>query len=311
MGEGGGVDARFRNERADAFEGDGGEVLAGGVGFAAADDASDAAAFDVDLFDGGAETEPDVGHATPGVRAVEIAEGDVGHAHLIGIICRQEAEADDLEAVAGGHTVQFFVDGADEDLTPETLDGVGRLAFFAEPVEHGDVVQIRSAAVLPHDAQEGTGDGDFVGQGEERETEERFGEVEWGGEEAAFEDGDPASRLHEGDFGEEVDFVLDSEAAVEVEQVDAAAQEDVLAVIDDFGIGEGVRGGATAEERAGFEEFHGGAGAAQGRGGGEAGKATADDNHVGHAAAAGNRERFPPPPPDSPMAKAMRAQMIK
>src|SRR5260370_396462 len=41
---------------------------------------------------------------------------------------------------------------------------------------------------------------------------------------------------------------------VEIEQVDAAAQQDVLAVVDGLGIADFVRGRAAAQERAGFQD---------------------------------------------------------
>jgi hypothetical protein len=65
---------------------------------------------------------------------------------------------------------------------------------------------------------------------------------------------------------------LDAQAAVQIEQVHKAAQQNVLAIIDQLGIAGRDRkgGGAAAQERAGFVEMDIEAGAAQGGGGGQA-----------------------------------------
>jgi hypothetical protein len=81
--------------------------------------------------------------------------------------------------------------------------------------------------------------------------------VEGGGEEAAAEEGHAAAGFEEGDLGEEADFVFDAEAAIEIEEVDAAAEKDVLAVVDNFGVREGVGSGASAQEGFGFEYLYG------------------------------------------------------
>ena len=44
----------------------------------------------------------------------------------------------------------------------------------------------------------------------------------------------PAAGLDHGHLGGPVDFLFDADAAVEADEVGAAAEEDVLAVVDDF-----------------------------------------------------------------------------
>ena len=55
----------------------------------------------------------------------------------------------------------------------------------------------------------------------------------------------------------EPDFVFDAETPVEIQQIDAAAQQDVLAVVDHFRIfaAGGPRRGAAAEEIARFVDI--------------------------------------------------------
>ncbi len=75
-----------------------------------------------------------------------------------------------------------------------------------------------------------------------------------------------------------MDFVFDADAAVEADEIGAAAEEDVLAVVDDFvDAGMQVGGGAAAEVAAALDELHAIAGFGEGAGGAHAGYAAADD----------------------------------
>ena len=64
-----------------------------------------------------------------------------------------------------------------------------------------------------------------------------------------------AAGLDESHFIEPTDFVFHADAAVELDEVGADAEEDMLAIIDDFtGSGMLVGRSATAEVRAALEE---------------------------------------------------------
>ena len=69
--------------------------------------------------------------------------------------------------MGGGHAIEFFVDGADQHLTPVAFDGAFGLALFAEPVEHADAVEIGTREAFDRDGVDGARDGDFVGDCEE------------------------------------------------------------------------------------------------------------------------------------------------
>ena len=72
------------------------------------------------------------------------------------------------------------------------------------------------------------------------------------------------------------DVVFDADAAIELDQVGAAAEQDVLAVVDHFpGRGMLVGGGASTEEGTAFEKGDFVAGAGEGSRGGQAGQAAA------------------------------------
>src|SRR6185437_659508 len=101
---------------------------------------------------------------------------------------------------------------------------------------------------------------------------ERSGERRWTEFRAA------AAGLDHGHLGGPVDFVLDADAAIEADEVGAAAEEDVLAVVDDFvDAGMEVGGGASAEVAAALGELHAIAGFGEGAGSAHAGDAAADD----------------------------------
>ena len=93
-------------------------------------------------------------------------------------------------------------------------------------------------------------DGEFVSDGEELQFDEGSEEVRRCGEDSAFEDGGASTGFDEEEFPVETDFVADAEPLVEIEEIDAAAQQDVLAVVDHLGVftADRPRCGAAARE---------------------------------------------------------------
>ncbi len=231
--------------------------------------------------------EAHVGQALPGVGGIELGQGNGGDSHLVGIGARQKTQPEDLEPVHGSHAVEVLIDGADQDLAPEAVDGARRLAFLEEPVEHADAVQIRAAGMFAADGQQRARDAELVRAVEAAHPQKRSGEVERRRQPAAAQDGEAASGLQKVDLLMEADQVADPQALVEIQEVDAAAQQQVLAVIDGLGgvlvrAGNGVGRGASAQERARLEEVHVETSAAQSGCRGEAGKAAAGYENRGH-----------------------------
>ena len=102
------------------------------------------------------------------------------------------------------------------------------------------------------------------------QAQKRAGEMEGRGQPAAAQNGDAAAGLEEIELAIELDAVAHAQPLVEIQQVDAAAQQDVLAVVDGLGFlagrgGKRIRRGAPAQERPRFEQVHFEAGAAQRR----------------------------------------------
>src|SRR5260221_8790205 len=85
--------------------------------------------------------------------------------------------------------------------------------------------------------------------------------------------GSKSSRLEEGQLLIPANFVLHSRAPVEIEQVGAAAEQHMLAIVDNFaGTGMLIRRGAPAEIRAALKKGHAKTRFGEGAPGGEAGQ---------------------------------------
>src|SRR5688572_16921360 len=96
---------------------------------------------------------PNVWPAAPNIGGVQITETDSRYAHLIGVRARQESQPENFESVRGSHRLDVFVDCADQDLPPESVDHSLWLALFTQPIEHGDVVEICARALLANRQQ--------------------------------------------------------------------------------------------------------------------------------------------------------------
>jgi hypothetical protein len=69
----------------------------------------------------------------------------------------------------------------------------------------------------------------------------------------------PPARLDKDEVAIEPDLALDSQAAVKIQKIDAAAQQNVLAVVDGLGIfarADFVRSGAPAQKSPRFQDSH-------------------------------------------------------
>ena len=153
--------------------------------------------------------------------------------------------------------------------------------MLPEPVVEGDGFQFRVGAVA-------AAGGGHCGQGlaafpaaEVGIAEEGGQQIEGQGQRAGAEAGGFAGAVNYRHIkaGLQVPFIRDAETGKELAKGMAAADDDVLAVVNGLtggGVGEGK--GAAAEEGAGFDQGYGMAGGAQVEGGGDAGDAAAEDD---------------------------------
>ncbi len=102
------------------------------------------------------------------------------------------------------------------------------------------------------------------------------------GQRRSAHDAGAAAGLDESHLVIPADFVFHADALVELDQVGADAEENVLAVVDDFaGAGMFIGGSASAEIGAALEERHAEAGIGERAGCGEAGEAASGDGYGG------------------------------
>jgi hypothetical protein len=120
--------------------------------------------------------------------------------------------------------------------------------------------------------------------------------MEWRGKTPRSEDRDLPARLQEIEFAMEFEPVAHIEPFIKVEQVYTAAEQNVLAVIDDLGrlargAGQRIRGRTPSQEGTRFKEFHLESCAPKGGGSRKSGEAAADDDDSRHS-----RESYTPEP---------------
>ncbi len=182
--------------------------------------------------------------------------------------------------------VDILIDSADQYLPPEALDGARSLALFAQPVEHSDAIQIIAPIAFAAQRQKTAGDGQFVAGFQEAQAQKRTGEMQRCGQRTSAQRGDAAARLDEVKLVIEANAVPHPQPAVEIQQIDATAQQHMLAIVDEEGIvvgrSERKRGGAAAQEWPGFEYLDAEPRASQRRRRRKTGQSTADDDHAGH-----------------------------
>ncbi len=195
---------------------------------------------------------------------------------------------ENLKAVDGRHLVQVLVDGADQNLPPEAVDGVGSLAFLQQPVEHADAVEVLAPGTFTAQREQGAADRDLVGGAEALHGEERLGKMQGRRQTSALHHGDSSARFDEVELAEELYAVPHPHALVEVQQIGTAAQQDVLAIINGFSNflasgGHRVGRGPPSQEGARLVKIDLPAVAPQGCGGRQTRQSSTGNQYFGHS----------------------------
>src|ERR1700692_3264073 len=175
----------------------------------------------------------------------------------------------DLCGVGDRDQGEIFAEGADQDWLPETFDGIVRLMVLVTPV------QKRTPCITllgKRKGGDGARDRNLVFRIEKWKTQERRSGVQRGWQRRCTHDANTAAGLDESHFVVPADFLFDANAAIELHQVGADAEENVLAIVDDFaGAGMFVGRGATAKIRPALEQGNPEARVGEGASCGEAG----------------------------------------
>ncbi len=190
---------------------------------------------------------------------------------------------EDLAGIAGGAAVEGVVERADDNGLPEVANGALGLVRALEPRGEGLGV---GGGVGTEELEEAEGDARFVGQREHGGAEEAERGVA-GGWDAGRSDVRAAGGRGAGGGFEEGDGVVPADVLAgageiaEVDEVGAAAEENVLGVNDFVEGGMRIRVGAAADEGLALEQRDAGACAGEGYGCSEAGGSCAEDENVG------------------------------
>ena len=243
------------------------------------------------LFDAGTEFDLTAMSADEvGGGGVEVAERDGGDAEAAAGSILEEELVKDFAGIAHGAVGGGVVEGGEDERLPQMADGAVGLAGAAEPLGDGFGVGLLGSV---GEAHEGTGDGELVGQAEHGRAQKAAGELQRRGQRADGDGGgaDGAS----GGCGFEpglavvpADFIGEAGLVAEVDEVGAAADEDVLGVDDLVERGMQIGVGATADVGAAFEHRDGDAVLGEGDGCGKAGDARShDDDFAGELGCSG------------------------
>ncbi len=158
----------------------------------------------------------------------------------------------------GGHAVEFLIDRAHQHLPPETIDHAPGLALFLEPLLHGDALEIAAIALLP-DRANGPRERQFFAERQKLQPQERSCKVRGRRQHATAEHTAASARFDERELTRERNILLDAQAAIKIEQVDAAAQQDMLAVVDELGlfaVADFIGSGTPAQEGPRFQQLN-------------------------------------------------------
>jgi hypothetical protein len=190
---------------------------------------------------------------------------------------------EDLAGIAGGAAVEVVVERADDDGFPEVADGALGLVGALEPGREGLGVR---GGIEAEEFEEAEADAGLVfkrehGRAEEAERGVTGRQEAVGGDVRAARRGGAGGGFEEGDGVVPADVVAGAGEVAKVDEVGAAAEENVLGIdhLVEGGVGIGV--GAAADEGLALEERDTGAGAGEGNRGGETGGACTDDEDVG------------------------------
>src|SRR5690348_952347 len=210
---------------------------------------------------------------------VEIAERNGGNAENVAAAAGEEGLPENVDAVTSVGAIELFIERADKDDAPEARDGFLRLAVAAKPVEHGGAAGIRGTPAGARDGQKAAGDGLLVAIGEGAEAKKRKRHVERRRKKGRVNRADTAGAVGKEEAVVMPNFRFRANAAIEIGKIGAAAERDVLAIVDVAAVGKGVGSGAAAKVRALFEETDADAGLSEGQGGRQARQSAADHVH--------------------------------
>ena len=204
-----------------------------------------------------------------GRSGVELAQRHRAHAHAAGLGRIEEQFPDHLGRIRQRDRVDVRVQCAGDHQPPESVEGSFRLLLARQPRAQALGGIVGDGA---HEGAKGAPQGQLVLQGVRAGRQETWKAVKRGGEPRRPERRAPPSRLDHGHIAGPADAVGDPDAPVEAGKVGAAAEEHVLAIVDDFADTRMEMGrGPSAEVGTPLDQLDAQPGFGQGAGGAHAG----------------------------------------
>ena len=201
---------------------------------------------------------------TEKLTGVEFAQWNCRHAHLIAAPVSQKPVQEYMKGRARGELRQVLIQGTDQNHFPEIFLRVSALAVAIQP---DDQRRIGKRLRCAQDGKHGPRDGPAIPPRERSIARQRGQEMQRCRKRRGAQRGDDSILL------EEIAVVIaemavHAGAAKKIDEIRAAAEQDVLAVVDGSRLARrNKRGGAATQYRPFFDEIHGvtGLGQAQGR----------------------------------------------
>ena len=224
-------------------------------------------------------------HVLARQRRIKLAERTGGQADHIARRVGQHGVLKNLDRISGGCLAAFFIQRADEDRIIQLLDEGGGLMMFIKPLPEGNIAKRQPAGFTePRHCQHRARCGDALAESRcalknaiDGPRRQRGGNAANAGEVMLA-----ALRIDEMNRPLIADEMFDADPAIKVEQVGAAAEQDVLAVVEGLaGLRIFERAGPPAKRAAGFEEGDLRAGRFERNRRRHAGEAAADDDDAG------------------------------
>src|SRR5208282_4995293 len=223
-------------------------------------------------------------HSTAGMdvvsgRAIQFGERHGWNSHAPGGRRFKKRLAHHLGRSGDGNLIEVFVQGADQYRLPETLDGLPGLSVAFEPAKERLTLIGRSSG---SEHSHGATDGQLVAKAQTLRPEECQRGMQRRRQRRRCDDGCASSGLEERQLLIPANLVLNARAAIEIEQVGAAAKQYMLAIIDNFAsTGMLIRGRAPTEIGAAFKQRDAKTGFCQNASSGQASQPASGDSDCG------------------------------
>ena len=163
---------------------------------------------------------------------VHLAQRHAWYSHATRFRREQKCFTKDLRRITHGDAVRVFVQGAEQDGLPEVLYRPRRLPCVAQPIRK--VLPVILRAATPEERCDGTCDRDLVAHTERLGHQKRRRAVQRSGKLRGLQLRPPPTGFQKGDALGPAHCIFRTRTPQQIQNVSAAAEDNVLTVVDDF-----------------------------------------------------------------------------